>query len=519
MFLIKIPQKLHSPEAVIDRWAVEEGSPVRKGQPLLFLKCADENVEIQCPDDAFLLKKIEPEGALVSSGQAAGVIGKQSEDASSLKLLYDKEIGKKSEPVEAVSEPKEIPSQAKEVKMTPQTSPSAPAGKVVPVLMPQAGQTMEEGTLLAWKVKEGERISVGQVIFEIETDKATMEVEAVDAGRLAKIVVREGQTVPVKTPVAYLAENDADVEAYLAAHSSGQPVAAEPKEAPVAKTPAYEGAQTAPAQAESGRIKASPAARKAAAQRGIDLSAVSVGSGPGGRILSTDVAKTQPAAGGVQRKSMSKMRRAIANNLLYSKQNIPHFYTKLTIHAQPLFDTYKKTKEQYPCSINDFVVMAAAKAIRQYPAFRSQLKDNEIVEFPDVNIGIAVGTDEGLTVPVLLKADQLPLRELAVRTRRLAENARQGKLEGVGQGIFTITNLGMFGVEEFSAIINPPESAILAVGAIREGIWVENGLLKPSRLMTMILSSDHRIIDGVLAAQFMQMLKNLLENPSSLVQG
>lgn len=401
--------------------------------------------------------------------------------------------------------------------MAPQSTSSVPAGKVIPVLMPQAGQTMEEGTLLAWKVKEGDRISVGQVIFEIETDKATMEVEAVEAGRLAKIVVREGQTVPVKTPVAYLAENDADVEAYLAAQSSGQP-AAEPTEAPAAKTPAYEGVQTAPARAESGRIKASPAARKAAAQRGIDLSAVSVGSGPGGRILSTDVAQAQPAAGGIQRKSMSKMRRAIANNLLYSKQNIPHFYTKLTIHAQPLFDTYKQTKEKYPCSINDFVVLAVAKAIRQYPAFRSQLKENEIVEFPDVNIGIAVGTDEGLTVPVLLKADQLPLRELAVRTRRLAENARQGKLEGVGQGIFTLTNLGMFGVEEFSAIINPPESAILAVGAVREGVWVENGLLKPSRLMTMILSSDHRIIDGVLAAQFMQMLKNLLENPASLVQ-
>ncbi|HOQ05725.1 MAG TPA: 2-oxo acid dehydrogenase subunit E2 [Anaerohalosphaeraceae bacterium] len=518
MFLIKIPRKLRSPEAVINRWVAEEKKPVRKGQPLFFLKSADEIVEIQCPQDAFLLKILEPEGAWVAGGQAAAVIGEQGEDASSLNLLCDKEIEKKSEPVETVSEQKEIPSQPKEVKMAPQTASSIPAGKVVPVLMPQAGQTMEEGTLLAWKVKEGDRISVGQVIFEIETDKATMEVEAVEAGRLAKIVVREGQTVPVKTPVAYLAENDADVEAYLAGQSGGQPAAAEPKEAPAVETPAYENVQTAPAQAEGGRIKASPAARKAAAQRGIDLSAVSVGSGPGGRILSTDVAKAQPAAGGVQRKSMSKMRRAIANNLLYSKQNIPHFYTKLTIHAQPLFETYKQTKEKYPCSINDFVVLAAAKAIRQYPAFRSQLKDNEIVEFPDVNIGIAVGTDEGLTVPVLLKADQLPLRELAVRTRRLAENARQGKLEGVGQGIFTITNLGMFGVEEFSAIINPPESAILAVGAVREGVWVENGLMKPSRLMTMILSSDHRIIDGVLAAQFMQTLKNLLENPQALAQ-
>lgn len=524
MLLIKIPQKVRFSEAVVEKWAISEGQALQKGQAIAILKSADEIVEIQCPENACLLKVIEREGAVVSPGQVLAVLGKPSEDMSSLKLEKNQPISEPQAPEkkeDAVSVPKESPISPKEVKMTPQSTPSVPAGKVIPVLMPQAGQTMEEGTLLAWKVKEGDRIAVGQVIFEIETDKATMEVEAVEEGRLAKIVVREGQIVPVKTPVAYLAENDADVEAYLAGQqpSVQEPAALEPEQQAVSQAPAPKAVQAPPAQTESGRLKASPAARKAAAQRGIDLSAVGAGSGPGGRILSTDVARAQPAAAaGMQRKPMSKMRRAIANNLLFSKQNIPHFYTKLTIHAQPLFDTYRKTKEKYPCSVNDFVVLAAAKAIRQYPAFRSQLKDNEIVELPDVNIGIAVGTDEGLTVPVLLKADQLSLQELAVRTRRLAENARQGKLEGVGQGIFTITNLGMFGVEEFSAIINPPESAILAVGAIREGVWVENGLLKPSRLMTMILSSDHRIIDGVLAAQFMQTLKTLLEDPQQWVQ-
>lgn len=527
MLLIKISRKMRSSEALLEKWAVGKGNPVKKGQLLAILQSADEIIELQCPQDAFLLKTAVPEGTVVYSGQVLAVIGEKNENPDSIPLFEKDDFNKTSEqPKQEVSK-QEVSKQEpvcgpKEVKMTPQSTPSEPLGKVIPILMPQAGQTMEEGTLLAWKVKEGDRISVGQVIFEIETDKATMEVEAVEAGRLARIVVREGQIVPVKTPVAYLAENDADLEAYLAQQSGEQTPAVSAQPQPPLSTSAVPSPvpdSSTPAHAESGRIKASPAARKIASDRGIDLSAVPVGSGPGGRILSSDVLKTPPAAStGLLRKPMSKIRRAIASNLLYSKQNIPHFYTKLTIHAQPLFDTYKKTKEKYPCSVNDFVVMAVAEAIRQYPAFRSQLKDGEILEFPDVNIGIAVGTEQGLTVPVLLKADRLSLKELAQQTRRLAENARQGKLEGVGQGVFTITNLGMFGVEEFSAIINPPESAILAVGAIREGVYVENGLLKPSRLMTMILSSDHRIIDGVLAAQFMQTLKERLENPQTLAQ-
>ena len=520
MFSIKIPQKMKSPEAVIEKWAVQKGEPLKKGDLLLVLKTAEEFVEIQCPEDAFLLQISKPEGSIVSRGQVAAIVGAKGESVSSPQMFQDKAPQPSSEKKQEVAEEKKpVSIPPKEVQMASDSKPTTCAEKVIPILMPQAGQTMEEGTLLAWKVKEGDRIAVGQVIFEMETDKAVMEVEAVDAGRLAKIVVREGQTVPVKTPVAYLAENDADVEAYLAAHPTTLQTAPPAEEEQQAtQSGGYEGLQTAPAHTQAGRIKASPAARKIASERGIDLAAVPFGSGPGGRILSQDVEKVQPSTAGGIRKPLSKMRKAIANNLLYSKQHIPHFYTKLTIHAQPLFETYKQTKEKFPCSVNDFVVMACAKAIREYPAFRSQLRENEIIEFADVNIGIAVGTEEGLTVPVLLKADQLSLSELAEKSRRLAAAAREGKLEGVGQGIFTITNLGMFGVEEFSAIINPPESAILAVGAIREGALAENGQLKPTRLMTMTLSSDHRIIDGVLAARFLQTLKGLLENPRQLLE-
>jgi len=393
-------------------------------------------------------------------------------------------------------------------------------GNVIPILMPQAGQSMEEGTILAWKVKEGDRIEVGQVIMEIETDKAAMEVEAVNAGRVAKIVAQEGDIIEVKVPVAYLAEEDVDIDAYLASAGGGAatqaaPATATPPAASETASPATQ--KTAASVSQSGRVKASPAARKIAREKGIDPASISAGSGPGGRILSSDVEEADIIPTETRVHPLTKIRKSVASNLLYSKQNVPHFYAKTTIDAGPLFTTYLKTKEQFKCSVNDFVTRACAKAVRQYPAFRSQYDATGIVEKPSVNIGIAVGTDEGLIVPVVLDADRMNLEKLAVRTREIVESARNGKLEGMGRGIFTITNLGMFGVEEFSAIINPPESAILAVGAIREDVVVENGKMRPTRLMTVTLSVDHRVIDGVLAAQFLKTLKELLENPEQLV--
>jgi pyruvate dehydrogenase E2 component (dihydrolipoamide acetyltransferase) len=211
------------------------------------------------------------------------------------------------------------------------------------------------------------------------------------------------------------------------------------------------------------------------------------------------------------------MRRAIARNLLYSKQNIPHFYAETTVDAQTLFETYQQTKAKFKCTINDFVTAACAKAVREFEPCRSQYQDDSIKVMPDVNIGIAVGTDEGLSVPVVLKADTMSLQDLAGRSRQVIESARSGKHEGVGQGVFTITNLGMFGIDHFQAIINPPESAILAVGAVREGVVVQNGDIKPTRLMSLTISVDHRVIDGVVAAQFLARVKELLEAPKKLL--
>ena len=290
--------------------------------------------------------------------------------------------------------------------------------------------------------------------------------------------------------------------------------------------------------AANGSVKASPLARKLAREGGLNLASVGIGSGPGGRILSTDLAKAKASTPGgeapgrsnkvaiapvasmtateIVRTKMSKMRKAIGANLLMSKQTVPHFYLRGTIDASPLMSYYRGEKTKYPCSVNDVVALACAKAIIEFPALRSKIDKDEMVEYPTVNIGVAVGVEDGLTVPVLLNAHLMNLQQIAANTRRIADNARAGKLEGYGQGNFTITNLGMFGVEEFAAIVNPPEPGILAVGAVREDVIVKDGAMRPGKVMTMTLSCDHRIVDGLLAAKFMARLKELLENPMVL---
>jgi pyruvate dehydrogenase E2 component (dihydrolipoamide acetyltransferase) len=496
-------------EGTILSWKIKEGDVIEVGQVIMEIETDKATMEVEADAAGRIARIVSAEGDIVEVKRPVAFIANNDADVDAFLVA---EGGTAAPAAQSAPTPVSAPAS------TP-AADTVPEGAVVPVLMPQAGQSMEEGTILSWNVKEGDTIEVGQVIMEIETDKATMEVEAVDAGRIARIVSVEGDIVEVKVPVAYLAEEGVDVDVYIAsAGGSSVPAATqgEAKSAPTQSTaPA---AQKALASVSaSGRVKASPAARKAAAAKGIDLTSIGAGSGPEGRILSSDVENADIIPTETQVHTLSKMRRAIANNLLYSKQNIPHFYAKITIDAGLLFSTYRKTKELFKCSVNDFVTAACAKAIRQYPAFRSQYKDTEVIENPSANIGIAVGTDEGLTVPVVLDTDRMKLEQLAARTREVVESARNGKLEGMGQGVFTITNLGMFGVEEFSAIINPPESAILAVGAIREGVAVKNGAMRPTRLMTVTLSVDHRVIDGVLAAQFLKTLKELLENPQQLV--
>jgi pyruvate dehydrogenase E2 component (dihydrolipoamide acetyltransferase) len=407
-------------------------------------------------------------------------------------------------------------------------STSSGAGKVVPILMPQAGNTMEEGTVLSWRVKEGDHIAAGQVICEIETDKATVDYESPEAGRLARIVVAPGVPVAVKEIIALLADSDVEADAYLADQGKS-PTLSDSLAAGVATPSPANGKSvsqftTAAGITAEGRVKASPAARKLAAELGVMLTAVRIGSGPGGRILSTDLSHADPARsvaaaiGVVEiRRPLSKMRRAIGLNLQQSKQTVPHFYVRTTIDADSLLAFYREQKEQAHCTLNDVIVLAVGRAICDFPAVRSQIMGNEIIEYPHANIGIAVGVDDGLVVPVVLSVDTLSLSGLAVETKRIVDNARKGRLENIGKGHFTISNLGMFGVEEFSAIINPPESGILAVSAVREAVVVKNGAMRVGHQMTMTVSADHRVVDGVMAAKFMQTLQAILEHPADVL--
>lgn len=501
MHIITMPQAGQTmEEGTIVRWLVNEGSQVTTGQPILEIETDKATIEVESTQSGILHKILVPEGRTVLVHTPLALIGQPDED------------------VTGESRQTETPPLQEEPEFT-RAPALRPAEGVVPILMPTPGQSVEEATIIQWRVQPGDRIEKGQIIFEVETDKATIEIEAPDAGRLARIVVPEGQLVPVRTPVAYLAEHDTDVDAFLA--KQGYPPATTQQAQPTTPSVSTVPRQTPPpvtVTTESGRVAASPRARKVAKTHGVDLEHLGAGSGPHGRIVTADVlaaAKTHSGtarpSGEVVRRRMTGMRRAIARNLVQSKAPVPHFYMRLTIDVEPLLAFCKAEKAKYPCSVNDAVILACARTMEEFPAFRCRVEGEELVEHPSANIGIAVGMDDGLVVPVLTGAERYDLRGIAAESRRLVELARGGKVEGMGQGTFTISNLGMFGVEEFSAIINPPEAAILAVGAAREDVLVRDGAIRPGRTMTLTLSCDHRVVDGLLAAKFLAQLREYLE--------
>ena len=462
--------------ATITQWHKAEGDAVAAGDLLVTAEWEQGLLEVACPADGTLRRILCPAGQTARAGAPIAKVAETSAEAVT--------------PAPAAA------------------PPPAPSGPVTPIVLPQAGQSMEEGTIVKWIARVGQDINVGDVIFEVETDKAAIEVEAVEGGRLAKIVVQEGQTVPVKTPVAYLAGSDADVEAYLASQPAGGIARFDSAQH---KQPQADGGRTVTpvAEAAGGRIKASPAARKAAAERGMDLAAIATGSGPGGRIVLADLVAT--GGEGVIRRSLKGMRKAIARSLTMSKQTIPHFYLRVTVNAEPMMAFYRRVKAETDCTLNDVIALAAASSAAEFPAFRTRLEGDQLVEYPTVNLGVAVGTDEGLVVPVVVGADRMSLAELAAETKRVVEAARGGKVHAMGQGTMTISNLGMFGVEEFAAIINPPESSLLAVSAVREAPVAGDGKVLAARVMTLTISCDHRVVDGVVAAKYAARLKELLE--------
>lgn len=502
--------------ATVTRWFKQIGEAFQEGQTLVQLEIAQATIELVAGADGQIAQILVPAGKTVAIGTQLGQIAPRTASPNSVPAHAN------ADPVQTATTDNRG---AKDVGQQEAT----------PILMPQAGNSMEEGTIVKWRVQVGDRITVGQVICEIETDKATIEMEATDAGRMAKIVAEAGAVVPVKQPIAYLSEGEVgDVGGGEVVPTPSSAVGVEvahhsvERRGVVASALSAAKAETAASSMSShtGRIKASPAARKLAAAKGIDLAAVGNGSGPEGRILSTDlanVASTPVAPGGspglaprstsIVRRPLSKMRKAIAANLQMSKQTVPHFYVKLTINADPLFAYYRAQKPVANCTLNDVVLLAVGKCVGEFAAFRSRIEGSEIVELPAANIGIAVSVADGLVVPVVPAIDAMTLTQLASESKRIVEAARNGKIENMGKGVFSISNMGMLGVEDFAAIINPPESGILAISAVREAVIVKDGAMRAGKVMSMTLSVDHRVVDGAMAAQFMARLKVLLESP------
>ena len=428
----------------------------------------------------------------------------------------------------------------------------------IEILMPALSPTMTEGTLARWLVAEGDAVRSGDVIAEIETDKATMEVEAIDDGVMGKILVDAGsENVAVNSVIGLLAEDGEDVSALDVPSSS----------APASTAPASEGAKTetstqaalsepasgemakpaetpAPAQPsalapigqpDGARVFASPLARRIASQNNVDIQSLS-GTGPHGRIIKADVeaalASPQPAqtssstaiaTGGSEFVPHTAMRRTIAARLQESKQQAPHFYLTVDCELDTLLENRKALNAQagddVKISVNDLIIRAAAMAQKAVPQVNGYFEDEGCRYFEDVDISMAVAIEGGLITPVVRNADKLGLAELSKTTKDLALRAREGKLapEEYAGGGFTISNLGMFGVREFAAVINPPQSAILAVGAGEQRAVVKDGALAVATVMSVTLSADHRIVDGALGAQWLQAFKGFIENPVTML--
>ncbi len=438
--------------------------------------------------------------------------------------------------------------------------------------MPKLSDTMTEGTLVAWKKKKGDKVSTGEVIAEIETDKATMEWESPEDGTLTEIYVQEGGKVEVGEKIAFIG-GEGEAAPTKETKKGPEPKAKEESKAPAKKkeqtetekpapatekqpetAPPQESKQTEPAEkkpaekkpaprVESGdeaRVKASPIARRLAAEEGIDLSTVK-GTGPDGRVTETDVRAVSKSKGGAHqpraaapkiaadqgsRISLTGMRKIIAERLVESKGPVPHFYLNIEIDAGPLMTARAELKsageksDSSKITVNDFVLKAAVEAAVKVPKANASFDGDAIVQYNDVNLGIAVALEEGLVTPVIRAAQGKSLREISEAVKDLAHRARHKRMkpEEFQGGNFTVSNLGSYGIDNFSAIINPPQGFILSIGAIvKKAVIDDCDQIVPGQRMSIGMSCDHRVIDGALGAEYLKELRHLLENPTLLL--
>lgn len=430
--------------------------------------------------------------------------------------------------------------------------------------MPKLSPTMEEGTITKWHKKVGEHVEAGELLLELATDKATVEHNAIDSGWIRKIIVPDGKSAIVNQAVAiFTEEKDESIEGYQPTGVSPNAIKAKLPDEHQATAVAEDQTQIAssaarnstsmilpaftpekpledyefmqPTEAAEKRIKASPLAKKLAKEQGLDLTTLK-GSGPGNRIVSDDLSRAQSSGaivfghrevpitppGTYEEETLSPMRKIIGQRLQESKSFIPHFYVQQVVDAQPLVSLREQlSKIGIKLSLNDLVVRACALALRQHPVINSGFNsvNQTVIRFKTIDIAVAVSVNGGLITPIVRHADYKNIGELSVEIRDLAKRAKDGKLDAQEYkgGSFTISNLGMYGISDFQAIINPPQAAILAVSAILDVPVVKNGAIVPGKTMGLNLSSDHRVIDGVAAAEFLKTLQKYLENPAGLL--
>lgn len=395
------------------------------------------------------------------------------------------------------------------------------------VVMPKLTDTMEEGTVLKWKKHEGDHVESGDVLAEIETDKAVMDLESFASGTIRRILVREGETVKAGALIAVVGEPDEDITPALEETIGAAPTAVlEQKPAQQKQEkPTVAAAPEEPETRQLGEVKASPRAKALAAERGIDLRSIK-GSGPGGRIIERDVIGAEAPAEERRRPAatehpLSQMRKAIARTMTQSKAPVPHFYLTADIameDAERLRNQLKQARRTHP-SVTDVLIKAAALALTRHPEINVSYTGESLRQHATIDIGIAVGLEDGLIMPVLRDCGVKTLDQISAEARELIERARNRQLkpEEYTNATFSISNLGMFEVESFVAVLVPPEAAALAVGAVRDVPVVEDGRVKIGRRMKVTMSCDHRALDGVQGAKFLAEFKRILEHPVELI--
>ena len=547
--VIKMPRLSDTmTEGVIAAWHKNVGDSVKKGDLLAEIETDKATMELDSYQDGVLLHQGGGVGAKIQVDELLAIFGKPGEDISAL-------TGGSS--TTAAPAEKAAPKEEAAPAPAPAVKPAAASGKpldlsTIPevVLMPRLSDTMTEGVIAGWQKNVGDTVKKGDVLADIETDKATMELESYKDGILLFQGAKAGEKIQVNDLLAIIGAKDFNIDPIVAAASGGgasAPAAAPEKtEAPAAKEEKVAAPQ--PAQEEQtvvneGRIFASPLAKKLAGEKGIDLKYVK-GTGDNGRITKTDIesytpaakAPAPPAAASVAKSAapaapagtesfeevpVSQMRKTIARRLGESLFTAPHFYVTMSIDMDAAVAARARINETSPVKIsfNDFVLKATAVALKQHPKVNSSWLGDKIRYNHHINIGVAVAVEEGLLVPVVRFADTKSLSQIGTEVKEYAKKAKDKKLQPSDWegSTFTISNLGMFGVDEFTAIINPPDSCILAVGGISQVPVVKNGQIVPGNIMKVTLSCDHRVVDGATGAAFLQTLKSLLEEPLRMV--